>query len=531
MMCDGRYHVTCYLNGMVVARPVVLAWLVLLGAPGCGGRREEVERVSGERVTRPATPTAGSAAAPEAPGEDDEPAAPPEFPRETRSLELVRTASVRLEPADDAKRIGTVAVDTRVGWTRTARGKGCQKSWVELRPRGWICADYVRPSPRPPLGREVPALDRGEVVPGVYGKVTAPSSVTFTLEKPDPKKKKRAERKGPITSPRQVDPTIPAGAAADAVPAAPRLVEGKPLVGSVTVRQYDEVTVGGRSFWRISQSQKEPEFVLRQAISLHRPSGYAGARLGDDTGWALPIGFVWSRWGGPARAMYNPQGTGGLAPTPLPARTPVQILETATDKAGKPTAYRIGEQLWLPAPDVRVFQPVPPPQLLQRGERWIDVDLDNQILVAYEGELPVYATMISSGTRETPTETGEYRMWLKEAEADMNGLNGEDPYSVATVPWTQFFSAEKGLALHTAYWHDQFGVRRSHGCVNLAPRDARWLYFWSDPQVPPGWTMAAGVVEAPGSIVRVRTKDEPAPPPKGYAKKVVEARQQNAPVR
>ena len=58
--------------------------------------------------------------------------------------------------------------------------------------------------------------------------------------------------------------------------------------------------------------------------------------------------------------------------------------------------------------------------------------------------------------------------------------------------------------------------------MNLAPRDARWLYFWSDPQVPPGWTMAAGVVEAPGSIVRVRTKDEPAPPVRGYAKKVLE---------
>jgi hypothetical protein len=229
--------------------------------------------------------------------------------------------------------------------------------------------------------------------------------------------------------------------------------------------------------------------------------------------------------------MADPQGLGGLVPGPIPPRTPVQILDTFTDKAGKPVAYKIGELRWLAAADVRLFQPVPPPKLLEKGERWIDVDLDSQILVAYEGELPVYATMISSGSKETPTETGEYRMWLKESEADMNGLNGEDPYSVATVPWTQFFSPEKGLALHTAYWHDQFGTRRSHGCINLAPRDARWLYFWSDPQVPPGWTMAAGVVEAPGSIVRVRTKEEPSPPPKGYAKKVVEARQQNAPVR
>src|SRR4029077_15506633 len=90
---------------------------------------------------------------------------------------------------------------------------------------------------------------------------------------------------------------------------------------------------------------------------------------------------------------------------------------------------------------------------------------------------------------------------------------------------------EKGLALHAAYWHDGFGHARSHGCVNLAPRDARWLYFWSDPQVPPGWTMTAGVVESPGSIVRIRSAADPSPEVKGYAKKVLEARQANAPVK
>src|SRR5262245_28576355 len=213
---------------MVAARSVVLAWLAVLAGPGCGGQRDDA---GSGRAPAPHPPPAAADAPGSAPGSPEEgsepaPAPPPEFPRETRSLELVRTASVRLEPGDDAKRIGTIAVDTRVGWIRTAHGKGCQRSWVEMRPHGWICADYVRPSTKPPLGREVPALDRGEVVPGVYGKVTAPSSVTYTLEKPE-KKKKRTERKGPITSTRQVEDEAP--------PAAPRLVEGKPLVGSVNV--------------------------------------------------------------------------------------------------------------------------------------------------------------------------------------------------------------------------------------------------------------------------------------------------------
>jgi hypothetical protein len=239
------------------------------------------------------------------------------------------------------------------------------------------------------------------------------------------------------------------------------------------------------------------------------------------------MAFVTPR-AGYSLAYTTNKANGGGVNRQLAPRTPLPIFDTASDPKGKPTAYRIADAEWIAAADVRVFTPAPPPPLLQPSERWIDVDIDSEILVAYEGTLPVYATLVSTGAKDTPTDTGVYRMWVKESEADMTGLNGEDPYSVATVPWTEFFSPEKKLALHTAYWHDQFGTRRSHGCVNLAPRDARWLYFWSDPQVPPGWTMAAGVTEAPGSIVRVRSKDDPDPAPQGYAKKVLEIRQVNA---
>lgn len=468
------------------------------------------------------------------------PVVQPDFPEGTRSLELRRTVGVRLEPGDDAKRIGNVAIDTRVAWVRTQTGRGCDKPWIEIRPRGWICGDYVEPSKKPPFGQEVPHLERGELVPGVYGKVTVPGSVTYVLDKPEKKKpaKKdararrdgREARKDPKSSEdrrrslaHELEASVPA-----VPPPPPRMIEGKPLVGSVNVRQYDEVIVGGRPYWKIDK--KENEFVLKQVITPHHPSVFGGTRLGDDTGSTVPLAFVWPRYGG-LQAWTTNTAAGGGVNRQLAARTPLTILETAADQAGKPTAYRIGAAEWIAAADLRVFQPAPPPPLLEPGERWIDVDVDDQILVAYEGDLPVYATLVSSGGTTTPTETGVYRIWLKESEADMKGLNGEDPYSVATVPWTEFFSPEKGLALHTAYWHDQFGTRRSHGCVNLAPRDARWLYFWSEPQVPPGWTMTAGMPEAPGSIVRIRTKDDPAPEAKGYAKKVLEARQQNAPVR
>ncbi|HEX4452861.1 MAG TPA: L,D-transpeptidase [Kofleriaceae bacterium] len=440
----------------------------------------------------------------------------PDFPETTRSLELVRTVGVRLEPAEDGKRIGTISIDTRVGWTRTAAGRGCDKPWIEILPRGWICGDYVKPSPKPPYGQEVPQLDRGEIVPGTYGKVTGQGAVIFTLDKKKPGKGDK--KKGPVKSPAELDV------------AKPKLVELEPIIGSLNVRDYDDVTIDGKLYWKIAQH--DPQYVLATAISKHQPSHFVGARLGDETGLAIKaastIAFVWPR-GGMQQAWTTAKPTGAGAMRQLSARVLVPVYETQTRADGKATAYRIGDSEWMSPADLRVFAPGDPPPTLAQGERWIDVDLDDEILVAFEGDVAVYATLVSAGGKDTPTETGVYRMWLKESEADMKGLNGEDPYSVATVPWTQFFSPEKGLALHTAYWHDGFGHARSHGCVNLAPRDARWLYFWSDPQVPPGWTMAAGVVEAPGSIVRIRSAADPTPELKGYAKKVADARADPAP--
>ncbi|HEY1557598.1 MAG TPA: L,D-transpeptidase [Kofleriaceae bacterium] len=443
-----------------------------------------------------------SQAAPDHADEPGEAAAPatPEFPDGTHSLVLTRTVGVRYEPGDDAKRIGTVAIDTRVGWAgHDQPGKGCTKPWIEIEPRGWICGDYVVATKKEPYGQEVPHLDRGEIVPGVYGKITAAGAMTYLLTKHS----KRPRHDAP-----------------------PDLIEDAPVIGSVNVRRYDELDIAGRTYWKIAQ--KDAEYVLRSAITLHQPSRFEGTRLGDDIGWSVPIAFVWPRGGGPTAYVLDKSTGGGIA-REIAARTAVPILETAAGKDGKPTAYRIGDGEWMFPPDLRVFTPEAPPATLAANERWIDVDLDAQILVAYEGTLPVYATLVSTGGKETPTETGLYRVWMKESEADMKGLNGEDPYSVATVPWTQYFYPERDLALHTAYWHDQFGHARSHGCVNLAPRDARWLYFWSDPQVPPGWTMSAGVVEAPGSVVRIRSAAEPNPEWKGYAKRVVEARQAVAP--
>lgn len=491
-----------------------MRWSVLVLLVACGSKKE------------PPAPEPVEGAPPQLQPDDPSPVAPPDFPAGTRSLLLGRTVAVRLEPADDSKRIGTIAVDTRVGWRRTAKGKGCTKPWIEVKPHGWICGDTVEPSTKAPFGREVPMLERGEIVPGDYGRISGPNASIYTLEKKvePPKKKfgaKTPKPTGPVTSPSQVDP-----ATADPTKG-PKLVEDQPILGTLTVRIYEEATFQGKQYLRISPKAKE--YVLKSQVKRLTPSLYMGARLGDDTGWGVPFGFVWPRnnW---QQAWTYSLPPNRMANRQVPVRMPVPILDTHSGKDGKALAYRIGPEEWIGVGDVRVFQPTPPPPLLKKAERWIDIDLDAQILVAFEGDTAVYATLISSGLKDHLTTTGLYRVWLKESEADMKNLKAEDPYSVATVPWTQFFYPEEDLALHTAYWHDQFGKPRSHGCVNLAPRDARWLYYWSDPQMSPGWTMTTGVLEMPGSVVRVRSAADPNPEWKGYARKVIEARQQNAPV-
>jgi hypothetical protein len=98
--------------------------------------------------------------------------------------------------------------------------------------------------------------------------------------------------------------------------------------------------------------------------------------------------------------------------------------------------------------------------------------------------------------------------------------------AVADVPWTMYY--DHSFALHTAYWHEGFGDPRSHGCVNLAPRDARLRYPWSSPDVPPGWTAVCGDADHPGSLVRVRSRDVPEPAFRGYARTMQERAQLTA---
>jgi len=126
----------------------------------------------------------------------------------------------------------------------------------------------------------------------------------------------------------------------------------------------------------------------------------------------------------------------------------------------------------------RSYEPLPEKALT--GEKWVDIDLGNQQLIAYQGDTAVRFFTISSGSSRTPTVTGSFRTYARTPLQDMSGGSAAagDYYFQADVPWVQYFF--DGYALHGAYWHNSFGQPRGHGCINMRVEDSKWLYEWAE---------------------------------------------------
>ena len=120
--------------------------------------------------------------------------------------------------------------------------------------------------------------------------------------------------------------------------------------------------------------------------------------------------------------------------------------------------------------------PIPPPAppAEVNEERWIDVNLSEQVLTAYEGRTPVRTTLVSTGLPGTPTPVGQFRIWIKFRYDDMAGAD----YYIEDVPYVMYFHG--GYGLHGVTWHGNFGHPMSHGCVNLPTGEAEWLFNWAD---------------------------------------------------
>ncbi|HKQ67879.1 MAG TPA: L,D-transpeptidase family protein [Polyangiaceae bacterium] len=288
-------------------------------------------------------------------------------------------------------------------------------------------------------------------------------------------------------------------------------------------------------------------------------SPFHGAELTSD--FTLPVAFVRTECekDGSCAHTYKLTGEGAhREERTLPFRTLVQ-LSGQTKRTGGSLYREAKDGAWLKASDLGVANaPAEWPTAATSGQKWIDISIENQLLTLWEGQKPVYVTLVSTGQdglgdpkTTKSTITGTFRIKSKHVTATMDSnehssqgggaapqaqaevkevkegkdaktateapkdavkskaapvdsagrqvRRGEGTFELRDVPYVQYFEA--GYALHAAYWHDVFGKARSHGCVNLSPVDAHRVFQFSDPPVPDAWHGVTSEKEGDGSVV------------------------------
>ena len=184
----------------------------------------------------------------------------------------------------------------------------------------------------------------------------------------------------------------------------------------------------------------------------------------------------------------------------LAAPFPEEALPGATDQDAGGELAMAGEsetgaaaEATLPAPPRELLRPSMGPLVAYldtdgdirfpaTDEKWIDVDLSEQKVIAFEGPKPIRSFIISSGLPGTPTVTGEFRIRAKVRSQTMSGGDPEKGtyYNLPNVQWVQYFYQD--YSFHGTYWHNNFGRPMSHGCINMTNEDAKWLFEWATPE-------------------------------------------------
>lgn len=270
---------------------------------------------------------------------------------------------------------------------------------------------------------------------------------------------------------------------------------------------------------------------------------------------APPMPFAWVRTTG-VKAYKMDAGNKPRERGMLEKR--VVVLLTGRKISGPDGYYwELKNGLFIKASQAAVVRtPEEWPVAAKKNQKWIEVSIDNQTLTLWEGKTPVFATLVSTGQdgkgdpkKTKSTVQGTFAIQSKHITATMDSnegsgsgagpksaprakkdskdggekftaavsrtaekraldpeygvtkRRGEGTFWLRDVPYVEYF--EKNYALHVAYWHDVFGIARSHGCINLSPVDGRYVNSWTDPQIPEGWHGIFAGPDIPGTTIIV----------------------------
>ena len=294
------------------------------------------------------------------------------------------------------------------------------------------------------------------------------------------------------------------------VPVSTAPVQAAPAAAPVSQVGAGSQVVEGITRYTIRPGDSLTRLARKHGISVSRlmsMNGLTSAR------W-LYVGQVLLLPGAPATAPQPAQPVPALLPSPpeaalQPGRTQSvnhtvhagqSVSKIAEQYGVSPAAIarlngltihsvlEVGQTLWIPSADAlelieSMYPRLNPAQYPTSTERWVEVDLSEQLAIAFEGTNPVKAFVISTGVGNTPTVTGTFRIWAKIAMQDMSGGSraAGNYYHLKDVPNVQFFY--RGFGFHGTYWHSNFGTPMSRGCVNMTKEDAKWLFEWTSPAV------------------------------------------------
>lgn len=398
------------------------------------------------------------------------------------SLEVLHNrTTIKRGPSRKFKLRGIAVKGSRLPVLASQKGDGCDAGiWYQVHEDGWVCGDDVRLVKDVPRATAQPPMTSDTVTPWPYAFI-GDSAIEYQWS-----------RFGWLEEVREIFKGFGFG------------VEKR-------------VTIDGERYYKTPEGKLIPTHAARLS---GRVSTFQGVALSRADNW--PVGWVNAS---DAWVHSDASRAKSTRVRKLARYDFFKVFEQT--KSSRHTYYRIGEKEWISGQDVRVATSAKKPAEVLENERWVDVDVVQQIMTAYEGETPVYATMVSTGRYGgSRTVKGRFRIWVKVAAIAMDNTDEEEEldtdteivvvdsetslgtsverklYSLQDVPWTQFF--HESYAIHAVYWHNRFGNRKSHGCVNMAPQDAKWFYEWTSPHVPDGWWSVYATETDKGTLVRVR---------------------------
>ena len=409
----------------------------------------------------------------------------------------------------------------------TIKKPNCPEGWWELLEGGFICGKFVTDDPNHPElanGKGMhPPLDDGPL-PYQYG-LNLTNGAPLYRRVPSKKEKAETEKgllvgkakPGDLAAKQQEaaaeDGTVPwylqdhkgqrPQVTFDDIKGERGLIDMRMVKGFYLAIDREASGHGGK-YWKTTSG----EFAPAEHIIVHKAvtefEGIDFTKEGEKR--KLPLAWVLN----PKAWKYKLDDAGKKAKRNdnVPRFTIVQLTGKKVVLENR-TYWETEDGWWMKDVEGTVTKPGAAPPDLKPGEKWIDVNVTTQSLVAYEGDKAIYATIVSTGrhddkdaTKDHRTKTGSFSIREKHVAATMDDDSASDgPYSIQDVPWIMYFHGS--IALHGAFWHSSFGHERSHGCVNLTPFDAKHLFGWVGPRLPTGWHGVRATDANPGTRVIV----------------------------